>query len=384
MKVKNIILGIVIIGIISATFHGLGLVKSVPWHIVFSDVLGFYDRVSAPGFPYLDKLMEYPVMTGVFIHLMGLLGKSRIAYYLWSSAFLIALAAAITYLLGKMGALENSLDKLKANRKRIFTFWIFAPSMIFFAIYNWDLLAIFFTVIAFYFIQRDKSGWASFFLALGFASKFFPIIYLAPLLLKKPGIKKWAKILAIFAVTAFVINAYFIMENFQGWSYFFTLNNLRDSNPDNIWTIGRFLFRGLDVPAINTLSLLLFSASYLFALIKFHRESILKLCFLGTLLFLIFNKVFSPQYLLWLLPFFVLLPAPKLSWFYTLEFSNLASLFLILPWFFLGHDIKYFYYTIPFVLIRHAALIAILFIAAKTKMLDISFKLTKSKVEAVS
>src|SRR3989344_2735717 len=104
---------IILIGLVSAAFHGLGLIKSVPWHIVFSDVLGFYDRVSAPGFPYIDKLMEYPVITGVFIQLMGIIGKSRLAYYFWSSAFLIALASAITYLLGKITAPEN--------RKRIFT-----------------------------------------------------------------------------------------------------------------------------------------------------------------------------------------------------------------------------------------------------------------------
>ena len=49
---------IAIVGIFSAFFHGLGLSESAPWRIVYSDILGFFEKAVMPGFPYLDKLVE--------------------------------------------------------------------------------------------------------------------------------------------------------------------------------------------------------------------------------------------------------------------------------------------------------------------------------------
>ncbi len=348
---QKFILTIVAVGLFSTAFHGLGLIKGAPWQIVYSDSLAFYQRISAPGLPYLSKNIEYPVITGWFMQSMAWLGQSRAGYFIFNSLFLILIAAAATYFLYQLAP--------EPNRKRLWQFWIFAPSMLIFSVYNWDLIAVLFSLAAFYFAQKNKSGWAAFFLALGFSAKLYPVIYLPILILKNK--KGWLKIIAVFLATFLILNSFFLIANFAGWSYFFTLNNLRNSNPDSIWTIVRFFFRNLNVPAINFLSLSFFGGSYLFLLWKRRTENLIKLSFAATLLFLIFNKVFSPQYLLWLLPFFVLLPQIKKSWFYVLEFSNLAVFFIILPWFLISKDITYFYYASPFVLIRHAALIALLF-----------------------
>lgn len=351
MPWKYFLFAILAVGIFSAGFHGLGFVKVVPWQIVYSDVFGFYQQTIVPGLPYLVKQVEYPVITGWFIHLMAVLGQSQAGYYILNALFLILFAVVATYFLYKLSP--------KENQKRLWLYWILAPSMLVFAIFNWDILAVLFVVLALYCIQKDKSGWASFFLALGFCSKFFPIIFLAPLLLKQHEKKEWIKIIGIFLLTVGAINLPFILANFDGWSHFFTFNSLRNSNPTSIWTIVRYFFRGLDVPAINLTSLILFASSFGFLLWKYYRENTIKLCFVGVLLFLIFNKVFSPQYILWLLPFLVLLPMPKKSWFYTLEFTNLAALFLALSWFF-ERNINYIYWSMPFVIIRHIALIVIL------------------------
>lgn len=349
---KPFLIGIIAVGLLSAAFHGLGLFSNIPWHIVYSDVLGFFQRAAESGFPYLDKPMEYPVLTGLFIHLMAVLGQNRAGYYILSALFLILFAAVATYFLYRITPEEN--------RKKLWLYWIFAPSMLIFLTFNWDILTLLFVILAFYFIKKDKDYLAAFFLALGFAGKLYPVLYLIPLLLRKPNFKTVSKLIGVFLITVFAVNAFFLFSNFDGWSYFYTLNSLRNSNPDSIWTIARFFFRGLDVPAINLISLLLFGSSYTFLIWKLRRQNTLVLCFVATLLFLIFNKVFSPQYILWLLPFFVLLPAIKKKWFYTLEFSNLAAFFLILPWHLISKEVIYFYYSAPFVVIRHIALIAIL------------------------
>lgn len=327
--------------------------KSVPWYFVYSDTLGFFDRVAAPGFAYISKPIEYPILTGFFIQLAGMIGKTRAGYYLASIAGLLAAAAIATYFLYKILS-----DGQKNNLLR---YWIFAPSLLIFLTYNWDILPVLFTAIAFYFFQKNRYPTTSAFLALGASAKLYPIFYIAPLILKA---KDWAeriKIILVFGLTFAAVNLPFMIWNFSGWSYFFNLNSLRNSNPDSIWTIARFLFRNLTIPEINFLSAVLFLALAIFVLWKFRQENFIKICFLLTLIFLLTNKVFTPQYLMWLLPFWVLLPELKAKWFYALEFSNLAAFFSILPWFFLGRDPFYFYLASPFVILRHLILIFILF-----------------------
>lgn len=373
---SNYLFLIIAIGILSAGFHGIGLIKGAPAWIFYSDTLGFYEKTTTPGFFYLDKNIEYPVIIGLFLQLMGYFSASRAGYFIFSSLFLVLAAVLATYFLHKLASEENE--------KRILKYWIFAPSMVVFLTYNWDIFAILFIVVALYLVKENSNEvnishirtnmtykennendkkrnlMAAGFLALGASAKLYPIIYLAPLFLKAKDWSERIKIILVFGLTLLAVNLPFMILNFSGWSYFVRLNSERNSNPDSIWTIARFFFRDLGVPGINSISLILFLAAAGLLLWKFRRESFLKLCFGLTILFLLFNKVFTPQYLMWLLPFFVLLPELKAKEFYFLEFSNLAVFFSILPWFFLGHDMFYFYLSAPFVILRHLMLIFML------------------------
>src|SRR5579864_902105 len=113
-SVKFYLYSFIAVGIVSALFHSLGIIQAAPWSLVYSDVFGFYQKAVAPGFPYLTKLIEYPVLTGLFIQLMGWLGKTAVGYYNWSSFFLIALGSAATYFLFQMAK----------DKKKIFQYWI--------------------------------------------------------------------------------------------------------------------------------------------------------------------------------------------------------------------------------------------------------------------
>lgn len=343
---------IILVGFLSAGFHGLGFIKSVPWHLVYSDTLGFFDRVAAPGFAYISKPIEYPLLTGIFIQLAGMIGKTKAGYYLASVIGLIAAAAIATYFLYKI--LPES------QRKNLLRYWIFAPTMLVFVTSNWDILAISLIAAALYFLQKDRFYWGAFFLALGFSAKFYPILYFPILLLKKRSLEEWVKITGIFIGTTLALNGWFMLYHFDTWSYFYTLNTFRDTNPDSIWTIFRFFVWPLEVSAVNWLSFILFSSSYVYLIWRHRQESLVKLFLIATLLFVLFNKIFSPQYFLWLLPFWVLYFQPPKKWFYALEFSNLAAFFFILPWFFLGRDMFYFYLASPFVVLRHLVLIFLL------------------------
>ena len=370
---------IAIVGIVSAVFHGIGLFENPPlaslaggWHIVYSDIVPFFEKAIEPGFPYIGKTIEYPVLTGLFVHLMGIVGGgTEMGYYIATAFFLIVFAGGATYFLTRMRSQE-------ADRKPLLFFWILAPSMLIFMIYNWDMIAVFFTVLGLYMMTRALPYAAAASFAFGFASKFYPIIYLAPLLIAQKTNKARVYSVAVFGGVALALNGVFMLAGrslSEGWaahwqnlSYFFIFNRLRQANPDSIWTAIQLLAGPLEVSAINIISLVLFAGSFGIFLWRFRKENQLFLSFGGTILFLLFNKVFSPQYLLWLLPFFALMPIKK-RWFYSLEFANLAALFSILAWFFLGREIIYLWLTFVFVVMRHAALIAVCASLWKTKTL---------------
>src|SRR3989344_1367046 len=334
--------------LISAVFHGLGLFNVLPPQFVYSDLLGFFENAAAPGFPYLQKPVEYPVLIGLFMQAMAVIGKTEAGYYIASAIFLLLAAIIATYFLNRLTPEKYKTGLLK--------YWIFAPSMLAFSVYNWDILVIFLVILAFYFISKQKDNLAAIFLALGFSTKLYPVLYLPTLILKQKNVLERLKIFLVFILTAGAINLPFMFLNYGGWSYFLTLNAERNSSFDSIWTVGRYLFPALSVSQINILSLLLFAVLYFYIIFKRQDDCIIKTYFLITLAFLITNKVFSPQYLLWLLPFFALIPNISSRWFYALEFSNLILLFLALSWFFLGRDLTYFYWAIPFILLRYSSL----------------------------
>jgi uncharacterized membrane protein len=348
---------------LTAYYHSTGLTPRLFGFSPSSDIRIFYDKAVEPGLFYIDKLIEYPVITGLFIQAAEVLGKTYAGYYLFNSFFLIAFAVIATYLLYK--SIANK------DKRGLFIYWVFAPSMFFFLIYNWDMLAIIFVVIALYFIRQNKVVYAASFLSLGFCAKLYPVFYLLPLLLTR-SIRQWPKIIGVFFLVALVINGSFMFLNFDGWSYFISFNSQRHPNPDSIWAVVNTLVPSLSNTQINILSLVLFLSLSLIAVWKCRHDSIIKLCFILTLIFLISNKVFSPQYLLWLLPFYVLLDMKKKGLFYALELVNLIVFFTIIRHYTNSPETVLLNTCHVFVVIRHVLLIYMLYYLLRRPSLIIS------------
>ncbi len=344
-------IGIVCIGLASAIFHGAGIFKIAPYHyLLYSDIPNFFGKAAVSGWPYVSSQLEYPVLTGLFMRLTAILGESLRGYYIANAVFLIALAAGAAFFLYKILP--------SAERNKLWRYWIFAPSMLVFSVYNWDLLAVFFVVLAMHSVWKGRDLRAAFFLALGTWAKLYPIFYFLPLLLKQDNWRKRINIAMIAGAVTLALNLPFAIADFDSWAYFFTFNSGRVSTFDSIWTVFRWAFPELqDKNVINFLSLPIFAIWYFRAVWKYRSESIFKSWYMATLIFLMTNKVFAPQYLLWLLPFFVVLPAPKYGKFLVFEFSNLMILFLTLSWFFAGQDLVYFYASVPLILIKYGMML---------------------------
>ncbi|MDO8480242.1 MAG: glycosyltransferase 87 family protein [Nanoarchaeota archaeon] len=319
----------------------------IPWTVGYNDVMPWWTKASAVGMPYVDKPVEYPVIIGMTMHLFSRLGQG--AYFLLHYLLYLGLALVSTHYLWKLS------EKRGTPKQRLFVFWALAPSMLWFSYFNWDLIAVTFSILALYFYEENRAVLATVFLSLGFATKMYPALFLLPVLLKKP-FKEWIKLGLVFGGTFLIVNLPYMLANFPYWSYIYFFHGMREPNPDSIWAVLSSWF-GLSTTFINIATGVLFVCLYLFLCWKRRKEDIIETSFLSTLLFLLLNKVFSPQFVLWLLPFFALLGANKKEW-YAMEISNLFVLFATLIFLFEKQD-GALAWSGFFVVARHLALIAL-------------------------
>ncbi|MET0865199.1 MAG: glycosyltransferase 87 family protein, partial [Nakamurella sp.] len=208
-----------------------------------------------------------------------------------------------------------------------------SPLLVVHAFTNWDLLAIGITAGAMLAWARKKPVLAGALLGLGAAAKLYPILLLGPLLilcLRTGKMCAWRRAAVAAAAVWLVINVPVWLAYPQGWYEFIRLNSERPPEYDSWYYIYATLTRssiwnaapGTDTPSlVNGLSLGLFlvacAAIGWLGLAARRRPRFAQLAFLVIAAFLLTNKVWSPQYSLWLLPLAVLaLPRwrPLLLW----------------------------------------------------------------------
>ncbi|MGX6607884.1 glycosyltransferase family 87 protein [Micromonosporaceae bacterium Da 78-11] len=297
----------------------------------YTDVLALYyaEGLSDGKVPYKDHAVEYPVVTGYFMGALGLpvhaFGEKHpdinqgTWFYNANALVLSALAVATAAIL------------LALRRRRPWDAAIFAlsPIIFFTATVNWDFLAIGFAAIGMYLWAKKYPTWAGVFLGLGAAAKLWPLFILGPLLvlaLRSNTFTRWLRSFLATAATWAVVNFPVWYWYHESWLRFFRLNSERPIDWGTFWYIGRWIdgkwnsgangdqgpFQWLSnhVPTLNLLSYGLFGLScaaiFALALLAPKRPRVSQLAFLVVAAFLIFSKVWSQQYVLWLLPLIVL------------------------------------------------------------------------------
>jgi uncharacterized membrane protein len=127
------------------------------------------------------------------------------------------------------------------------------------------------------------------------------------------------------AVTWAAVNVPVMIFAFEGWKRFYAMSSERGVDWGTFWYIGShlpvgpraqdvgiepFLSLSRDIPLLNVLSYLLFGLGCLgvaaLALRAPRTPRLAQLCFLVVALFLLFSKVWSQQFVLWLIPLAVL------------------------------------------------------------------------------
>ncbi|GAB3696238.1 glycosyltransferase family 87 protein [Corynebacterium nasicanis] len=306
----------------------------------YNDITPLYGGrgLDAGGFPYafswvegdVTRYLEYPVLAGLFQWLVATV--TRVTYPLldatgWAipeAAWYFALTALA------MSALWVLAIRLVADLAghRIWDVVLVAasPLVIVHAFTNWDIPSITLAVAAMHAASRSRFGLAGLFIGLGTAFKLWPLYLLGAYLvlaLRDRRLGPFLRMLGVAAVSWLALNVPVMLAYPAGWREFLRLNSERGYEWTTIYAIidrNTFL-PALPVPALNVVSFGLFAAACLGILVlglrAQARPRAVELIFLIVVAFLVFNKVWSPQYSLWLLiPAVLALPRWRLllSW----------------------------------------------------------------------
>jgi uncharacterized membrane protein len=191
-----------------------------------------------------------------------------------------------------------------------------APVLALTSTINWDLFAVALTAGAMFAWSRGRPVWFGVLLGLGTAAKFYPFLLLGPLLIVCiRGRKLWPWFQAVLAagIAWGLVNAPIYLLAKNEWLSFWQFNDQRESDYGSIWYVLKLANH--EVADVNQLNIVIFAGLCLsiaiLGLMAPRPPRFAQLAFLVVAAFLLVNKVYSPQYVLWLLPL-VALARPRL------------------------------------------------------------------------
>jgi uncharacterized membrane protein len=183
------------------------------------------------------------------------------------------------------------------------------PGIIVAGTINWDLVAVALTSLALWAWARERVVLAGMLIGLGAAAKFYPLLLLGPLLvlcLRARRMRAGLTAVAAAAAAWLVVNVPVMLVNFDGWLRFYRLSRERDAGFGSIWY--SLSLWGHPVPAerLDGIGVAVFALCCVgiaaLGLAAPRRPRLAQLAFLVVAAFLLINKVYSPQYVVWLVP----------------------------------------------------------------------------------
>ncbi|MEN3302114.1 MAG: hypothetical protein V7633_4172 [Pseudonocardia sp.] len=290
-------------------------------------VVPYVDGSITPDGELRGGTVEYPVLTGLLIWVSAL-GADTDGGFLLGSALIMAPFGLLTgWLLGRLARWRALL-------------WALGPPLVLYAFHNWDLPVVACAVAAVAVMHRPRR-WplarrgvvAAVLLGLGFAFKLYPGIFVLPLALSvltrgQDGTgaldrRGALQVCGAAIATAVLVNLPFALAGYEGWRASITFQQLRkvDLTTNSIWywgfrpysEPGNAVFQSAMDRVTPTLVLLSFAVAAVAGWRRWRREGVYPWLGVSAAMlcgFLLLHKVHSPQYTLWLLPFFVLLRVP--------------------------------------------------------------------------
>jgi uncharacterized membrane protein len=320
----------------------------------YTDIYPLYytEGLSAHQVPYAGHPVEYPVLIGGAMQAVAWLVRNvdaviRGREFFDVTAGLLAVCAVVAVLATARAA--------GPDRRWQALMVALSPALILNAFVNWDLIAMALTALGVAAWAARRGVWAGILLGLGVATKFYPLVVLGALLLlclRAGRMRDFAKTLTAAALAWLAVNLPVFIVARSGWATFYVFSKDRGADWGSVW----YMFEYFNLPKLGNYQLsvlnemsaaalvVAFAAIALLALAAPRRPRLPQVCFLMLAAFLMTNKVWSPQYVIWLVPLAVL-ARPRL-WPYVLwQLAEVGYFFGI--WGYLIFDYRILGHTFP-------------------------------------
>lgn len=302
--------GLVLVGIVLLGLSINAAVRLPCRDVCGSDMGRLYESrgIDRDHAPFFDRDLEYPPLVGLVMYAAGApFDGSMRPSFLLNVLVLVALATLTTWVLWRAYG---------SRTKR----WVLSPPLLIESLTNWDLLSVAPAVIGL--VQWEAGGafWVGVLLGVGASAKLFPALYVPMLVAACVPVRAWrrARDVVIGAVVgAGVIAIPVYLAAPDAIDAFVTFQGRRNPTWGTIWF---YLLRDpamtvwvprdhlADIGTIITATVVVAAFMALVVLTARARLQPLCACALATIAFIVANKVYSPQYDLWLVPFLVMIP----------------------------------------------------------------------------
>ncbi|WP_031026970.1 glycosyltransferase family 87 protein [Streptomyces albus] len=318
-------------------------------HACYSDIPHLYTgRGFADGLlPYFDHLpdrisggmeyLEYPVLTGAFMQIAAMLTiggdslrQDQQLYWVVNSAMLMVCTAVLV------------VCAVRTHRNRPWDAMLvaLAPALALTATINWDLLAVAMTAAGMLLWSRSRPLAAGVLIGLATAAKLYPVLLLGPLLVLCWRAGRWGAFFRAAggaALSWLVVNVPVMVLAPDGWAKFYTFSQERPVDFGSLWlVIQQRTGNPLGDANVYAIILMVLGCAGIaaLALCAPRRPRFAQLAFLVVALFILTNKVYSPQYVLWLIPL-AALARPK--WRDFLIWQGCEVLYFVGIWMYLAY-----------------------------------------------
>jgi glycosyl transferase family 87 len=267
---------------------------------VWSDPLLVYLRgLSGHHLPYADTPFEYPPLIGLLSAIASLLSPTALVFVTVWAVLQVAAAGAVAALLASAAGPGRTLRR-----------FVLMPELLLLGAVNFDLVAVAFLCAAFVAARGRQELHAGLHLALGTLTKLFPIVA-APVLLLRARRPVQVAIAAVLVLMAGFIPASFAGRTAALGPAYYLVGI--PANLDSPWGLVAGVLSALGVPAAQTVvaAVTLVGLAVTYAALVLPRARVrdpVVAMGLALIVSLVWWRLYSPQYSLWVLPLFVLLP----------------------------------------------------------------------------